>query len=97
MKGSEYMADPIYFGHVIADKVLVYNSANTNDVIKNKYLSKGNNLTIYDQYINGTQVWVRHAAGWSIASSIESGQSIQIRFLKEKMIVFYMVSLKILL
>lgn len=84
MKGSEYMADPIYFGHVIADKVLVYNSANTNDVIKNKYLSKGNNLTIYDQYINGTQVWVRHAAGWSIASSIESGQSIQIRFLKEK-------------
>lgn len=78
------MTDPIYFGHVIADKVLVYNSANTNDVIKNKYLSKGNNLTIYDQYINGTQVWVRHAAGWSIASSIESGQSIQIRFLKEK-------------
>lgn len=78
------MANPIYFGHVLADKVLVYNSANTNDVIKNKYLSKGNSLTIYDQYINGTQVWVRHEAGWSIASSVESGQSIEIRFLKEK-------------
>lgn len=77
------MADPIYYGEALVNNIPIYETANTRYPIQNEYLLKGAHLTIYDQYINGTQVWVRHNRGWSIASSIEKGQTIKIQFLGE--------------
>lgn len=77
------MADPIYYGEALVNNIPIYETANTRYPIRNEYLLKGARVTIYDQYINGVQVWVRHNRGWSIASSTESGQSIKIQFLTE--------------
>ena len=72
-------SNPIYYGIVIKDVTIYENWSLTS--AKLGTITNGTSITVYNMASDGSYVWVRHNAGWSIANDKtgEMGQTIALR------------------